>query len=66
MKKFLTFSILLLLKLCLAQPAPDDSLFFSQQVQDLIEQRQYATVQKLLEERIQQQGMKPVYVCLMV
>lgn len=66
MKILLFFSVLFFLNFSPAQPAPDDSLFFTQRIQDLINQGQYATVHKLLEERIQQQGMKTSYVCLMV
>lgn len=46
--------------------AKTDSTFFVQQVQDLIQQEQYATAQIMLEERIQQEGMKPFYLLWMI
>ncbi len=44
----------------------DDSTFFVQQVKDLIDQHQFASAHFLLEERLQQEGMKPFFACWMV
>lgn len=49
-----------------AQETGEDSTFFVQQVQDLINQRQYASAHVLLEDRLQQEGLKPFYLCWMV
>lgn len=52
--------------IAVAQETPVDSTLFFQQVQDLIDQHQYASANFLLEDRIQREGMKPVYICWMV
>ncbi len=49
-----------------AQSLKKDSLNFTRQVRDLITQKQYATAQLLLTNRMMQTGMKPDYICLMV
>ncbi len=63
---FIYLMIAVLPRFAFAQDAARDSVFFMQQVQDLIQQKQYASAHNLLDERLQKEGMRAFYVCWMV
>jgi len=66
MKKIILLLLLINFVHGFTQTNGDDSTFFVQQVRDLIDQHQFASAHILLEERIQQEGLKPFFACWMV
>ena len=78
MRKRLKYNLLLfvLLQMCyvflylpnhlIAQTTNEDSLKFLKQINDLSSKKQYASIQYLLESRLQEVGLKPYWACRMV
>lgn len=50
----------------ISQEAKIDSLSFTKHLQDLQNHQQFATVQDLLQEKIQKEGFKPFFTCWMI
>ncbi len=50
----------------LSQSATEDSVKFLKQINELSEQKQYASIQRLLESRLQKISFKPFWACRMV
>lgn len=63
---FMLLPLLFLFTATQAQNVSEDSVLFNQQIQDLINQKQYASAHILLEDFLQQSGLKPFYACWMV
>ncbi|GAB4367174.1 MAG: hypothetical protein Kow0042_07600 [Calditrichia bacterium] len=66
--KFFTL-LLFFIFLCIntySQKAENDSSIFLQQVEDLINQKKFATAHYLLADRLRSEGFKPLYICWMV
>lgn len=78
MRKRLKYNLFLvvLLQMCyvflylpnhlIAQTTNEDSLKFLKQINDLSSKKQYASIQYLLESRLQEVGLKPYWACRMV
>lgn len=58
--------ILILSRSSVCQKAHEDSLIFTQQIADLIQKKMYASAHLMLEDRIEQFGVKTSFVCTMV
>lgn len=63
---FTLLLVLWLIPTSWSQDIQTDSTIFVQQVNTFLEQEKYATVHILLEEFLQQNGMKPFFTCWMV
>jgi tetratricopeptide (TPR) repeat protein len=66
-KSFITLLITFwLTSSCWSQDVQPDSVIFVKQVNGFLEQKKYASAHLMLEEYLQQNGMKPFFTCWMV
>ncbi len=66
LKIFSFYFLMFFPTIIMSQEVNEDSIFFFQQLKNLIDQNQFATAHFLLDDRMKKEGMKPILICWMV